>query len=218
MYILYLMSEVNEKPPLPLRQRQALETRRLIAEAARSLFIEKGYGAATIEAIAARAGVAVSTVYAVFGTKRAVLKEIRTAWHEGSRIKDVVFSTTSEPDPVSRLHNLAHATRRQWETGSHIIAIYRGAAAADSEAAAELAEALKGRRAGLNAFTASVESSLRPGLSPLRAAALVRALCLPEVYEELVGESGWTKDDYERWLATILTRELLPSRIGRHPR
>ena len=212
------MSEVNENPSLPLRQRQALETRRLIAEAARSLFLEKGYGTSTIEAIAARAGVAVSTVYAVFRTKRAVLKEIRMAWHEGSKIRDVISSSTSEQDPASRLHSFAHATRRQWETGSHIIAIYRGAAAADSEAAAELAEALKGRRAGLNAFTASLERFLRPGLSPLRAAALVRALCLPEVYEELVGESGWTADDYEKWLAAILTRELLPSRIGRPPR
>jgi AcrR family transcriptional regulator len=212
------MTEVNEKHPLPLRRRQALETRRLITEAAQSLFIEKGYGAATIEAIAARAGVAVSTVYAVFKTKRAVLKEIRTAWHEGSKIKDVVFPSTSEPDPGARLHSLAHATRLQWETGSQIIAIYRGAAAADSKAAAELAEALKGRRAGLSAFTTSLERSLRPGLSPLRAAALVQALCLPEVYEELVGESGWTKDDYEKWLAAILMRELLPSRIRRRPR
>lgn len=212
------MSEVKEKHRLPLRQRHALETRRLITEAARSLFVEKGYGAATIEAIAAHAGIAVSTIYAVFGTKRAILKEIRLAWHEGSKVKDAIASSTSETDPASRLHTLAHATRRQWETGSHIIAIYRGAAATDNEAAEELAEALKGRRAGLSAFATSLQSSLRPGMSPRRAAALVQALCLPEVYEELVGESGWTKDDYEKWLAAILTRELLPRGMGRRPR
>jgi len=202
------MRNVKEKSGLPLRQRQALETRRMIVEAAQSLFLEKGYGVSTIEAIAARAGVAVSTVYARFGTKRAILREIRMAWHEGSRIRDVVAST-SELDPASRLRCLAHATRRQWETGSTVLAIYRGAAAADSDAAEELAQALKGRRTALDAFSARLGRFLRPGLSQQKAADLVRALCLPEVHEELVRESGWTEDDYERWLAAILARELL---------
>lgn len=203
------MGKVKKKHRLPLRQRQALETRRVIAETAQSLFVEKGYSATTIAAIATRAGVAVSTIYAVFGTKRAILKEIRAAWHERSRIRDVVYSSTPEPDPSLRLRSLAHATRQQWETGSQVLAIYRGAAAADREAAEELAEALRGRRAGLNAFTAGLEPFLHPDLSVRRAADLVLALCRPEVHEELVGASGWTEDDYEKWLVAILTRELL---------
>jgi AcrR family transcriptional regulator len=209
VYILFLMSDGNENSHLPLRQRQALETRRLIVEAARSLFFENGYAATTIEAIAARAGVAVSTVYAAFGTKRALLRGIRTTWHEGSQIREVIYPTASDMDPVTRLRRLAHATRRQWETGSILLAIYRSAAAADREAAAELAEALKGRRAGLEAFALSLRPALRTGLTLKRAAAVVRALCLPEVHEELVGQSGWPEDDYEDWLAAALTRELL---------
>ena len=206
------MIEGNEKLEhrLPLRQRQALETRRLILEAARILFLKAGYTATTIEAIATRAGVAVSTVYAAFGSKRAILRGIRTAWHESSQIREVVFSTPSDLDPSSRLRRFAHATRRQWETGSSVLAIYRGAAAADREAAAELAEALRGRRTSLDTFTRSLGPALRSDLPLERASAVLRALCLPEVYEELVVESGWSEDEYESWLSAALARELLP--------
>ena len=52
------------------RQVQAAATRERIADAARRLFAANGYGSTSIEAIAAAAGVAVRTVYSVFGTKR----------------------------------------------------------------------------------------------------------------------------------------------------
>src|ERR1700730_12204147 len=58
------------RPPTP----QA--TRRRIRDAARRLFVERGYVATTIEAIAGEAGVAVPTVYLAFGTKRALLAEL----------------------------------------------------------------------------------------------------------------------------------------------
>ena len=44
------------------RQQQAAATRDRIADAARSLFAEQGYGSTSIEAIAAEAGVAMRTV------------------------------------------------------------------------------------------------------------------------------------------------------------
>ncbi len=37
---------------------------------------------------------------------------------------------------------VAHASRRQWEAGGALVAIYQCAAAADREAAAELRESL----------------------------------------------------------------------------
>ena len=104
----------------------------------------------------------------------------------------------------------AHATRRQWQTGSSVIAIYRGATAADREAAEELAEALRGRRTSLDIFTRSLGPTLRSDLPLERAAAVLRALCLPEVHEKLVAGSGWSEDEYEVWLAAALERELLP--------
>ena len=52
------------------RQAQAQETRRHILEAARKLFMERGYAGATAEAIASEAGVSAQTIYAIFKNKK----------------------------------------------------------------------------------------------------------------------------------------------------
>ncbi len=192
-----------------LRQRQAQATASMIVEAAKALFLERGYTGTTIEAIAERADVAVSTVYAVFGSKRGILRAIRAAWHERSHIREVTYGDLGESSPVDRLEQLAQATRQQWGTGSEVIAIYNGAAAADPEAAAELREALEGRRKGMETFAKSLQPHLRPGVDIARAAAILQALCLPEVFYELVHHSGWSEEAYQAWLSQALKRELL---------
>ena len=55
------------------RQEQARQTRLEIIQAARKLFFEHGYSGTSIEAIAQEAGVAVETVYGIFGSKRQIL-------------------------------------------------------------------------------------------------------------------------------------------------
>src|SRR5919202_6428907 len=57
----------------PQRQQQAQATRRQIVEAAGRLFSQHGYFGTSIGAIAQGAGVAEPTVYATFGSKRAIL-------------------------------------------------------------------------------------------------------------------------------------------------
>src|SRR5690242_16155624 len=134
----------NVKKQLTHRQRQALATQQLIVDSARDLFLEQGYATTTIDAISARAGVAVSTVYAIFRSKRGILKAIREAWHLESRQRDIYDQARQETDPHRRLDLAAHATRRQWETGAAMTTIYESAAAVDPEAAAELQDALHG--------------------------------------------------------------------------
>src|SRR5512132_461830 len=58
-----------------VRGARTKNTRRKIVTAASELFVAEGYHATTLEQIAARAGVAVQTVYFHFGNKRSVLKE-----------------------------------------------------------------------------------------------------------------------------------------------
>jgi len=201
----------KKEPRLTHRQRQALWTRHLIVDAARKLFLERGYSATTMEVIAKEAGVAVSTIYAVYKNKRTILRAIREAWHEQTRAREINEEASRQPDPERRLRMAAHASRRQWEAGGDVVAIYQGAAAADREAAAELREALRGRRAALDCIVEGMEAALRPDLDAARAAAILRALCRAEVYRELVGESGWSLDEYEVWLFETLKEQLLPS-------
>jgi AcrR family transcriptional regulator len=206
------MDFVNK--PLTHRQRQALATQRLIMETARALFLEQGYGVTTIEAIAAEAGVAMSTVYAVYKNKRSILKAIREAWHLESGQRDIYQQALQETDPQRRMELAAHATRRQWESSASMMLIYAGAAAVDPEAAAELKEAEDGRRRFMKAFIQQTEAMLRPAMDPAQASAMYLSLTRPEVYRELVMVAGWSPDAYEHWLAELLISQLLPYGAG----
>jgi AcrR family transcriptional regulator len=206
-----MTEDVKQLPVKQLthRQRQALETQQMIVGAARDLFLEQGYGLTTIDAISARAGVATSTVYAVFKNKRNVLKAIREEWHQQSGQREIYAQALREADPQRRLALAAHATRRQWETSAAMISIYLSAASVETEAAAELQESLAGRRRGMESFIRSSMSLLRSDLTVERATALYLALTRAEVYQELVDQWGWPSDEYEQWLAKTLQQQLL---------
>jgi AcrR family transcriptional regulator len=203
------MANVNSQNKSTHRQRQALATRNMIVAAAQALFLEQGYICTTIEVIAERAGVATSTVYSVFGSKRGILRAIRDAWHERTHIREVLKTSQASDKPDERIDQLAEATRKQWEMGAEVTAIYTGAAAADPHAAAELREALIGRREGMQNFARSLEPHLRKGLDAVHAASILQALCLPEVFDELVRQFGWSIEEYQVWLAATLKQQLL---------
>jgi AcrR family transcriptional regulator len=204
------------KKPLTHRQRQALATQQLILETARALFLAQGYGVTTIDAIAANAGVAVSTVYAVYKNKRGILKAIREAWHQASGQRDIYQQALRETDARRRLELAAHATRRQWESSAAMMEVYASSAAVDAEAAAELDEAQEGRRRNLRVFIQHAAAMLRPGLDAAQASAIYLGLTRPEVYQELVMVAGWSPDAYEHWLAELLIFQLLPDAAA-HP-
>ena len=68
------MTEHHRPYRSKLRDEQAAATRRRIVDAGRDLFIERGYAATTIDAIAERAEVSRKTVFTAVGGKAAVLK------------------------------------------------------------------------------------------------------------------------------------------------
>jgi AcrR family transcriptional regulator len=183
----------------------------LIVDAACELFLVQGYIPTTIEAISAKAGVAVSTVYAVYRNKRGILQAIRERWHLESGQRDIYRQSMEQPDPKRRLELAAYATRRQWETSGAMMTIYQAAAAVDPDAAAELSTALQGRRTFLTQFIGDMAEQLRPDLSPARAVALFYALTQPTIYQELVAVDGWSPEEYEVWLAATLQQQLLSS-------
>ena len=203
---------MSQEAQLTHRQRQALQTRRLIVDAASRLFLERGYGVTTMEAIAAEAGVAVRTVYAIFKNKRAFLREIRSALLDQARTREIHEEARNQRDPQRRLEMIAHQSRLQWEFGGGMIAIHEGAAAVDLEAAAELREVLAGRRRIMTRFVAEMKDALRPDVDAGRAAVTLLALAQPAVYRELVEVAGWSPDQYEAWLAETLKEQLLPGR------
>jgi AcrR family transcriptional regulator len=70
------MDSLLAEPPRGLRDRQKQERERRILKAAERLFARKGYAAVPMEDVAARAGLAVGTIYNYFPSKPALLLAI----------------------------------------------------------------------------------------------------------------------------------------------
>jgi AcrR family transcriptional regulator len=194
---------------IPLRQRQALETRRAIVRAARALFAERGYSATSLELVADEAGVAARTVYSVFGSKKGILAAICEDWLTEAGIMDSIAAGLAEPDPRRRLAIVAHASRRQWESDKGVRMLLAGAAASDAEVDRMLSGWRDDRARSLGSVLAGFESELRAGIDPARARAILTALTGAEIFWELVTREGWSGAAYEEWLAALLAEVLL---------
>ena len=192
-----------------LRDERAAVTRRRIAEAARRLFRRDGYAATTLRAVAAEAGVAVQTVYAVYGSKAGILGALREGVVAQPEAGASFEAAMAEPSAARRLALFARSIRLRWELAGDIVAINEDAAMADAAIRAGVDEAVAARRRGIARFTRAMEDDLQPGIDVERSIALIHALTLYDLYAELVGVHGWTPDAYESWLAAALVREVL---------
>ena len=190
------------KPRPTYRQEQASATRERIADAARRLFAAAGYGSTSMEAIAAEAGVAVRTVYSVFGAKREILSLICERWLEQAQARERAADVFAESDPVRRLGAAASWLVNLYSAGFDVVMIFEAATDESPETRALLRSKLAGRNEVMDAMIASLEQHLTVPLAD--AQAVFRALAAPGVYLELVVESGWTPERFQQWAAAVL--------------
>jgi len=189
---------------LALREERAAVTRHRILDAARHRFFEDGYAATTLRAVAEEAGVAVQTVYAVFGSKAAILAELR-AWAVNlPESDDEVRAAMAEATPERRLARFAHSIRTRWELAGDIVRANQDAVRVDPSLRPEIAATNARRHAGIAALVRGIEADLGARIDVDRSIGVVNALTLYAVYEELVAVQGWTPDAYEAWLAAAL--------------
>ncbi|MGZ5213291.1 MAG: TetR/AcrR family transcriptional regulator [Actinomycetota bacterium] len=201
----------------PRRRGQARATRGAVLEAARELFVERGFVATTIQAIADRAGVSPETVYATFGNKRSLLSSVIDVSITGDDApvplldRAWVQEMRGARDPRRKLRILARNGRLILERISPVYEVLRGAAAADPEIA-ELRERYSSQRfAGQRELVRVLGAggALRKGLSANSAAGTLFAIGSPETYRLLTIDRGWSPDRFERWYAETLARLLL---------
>jgi AcrR family transcriptional regulator len=166
------------------------------------LFATAGYGATSMEAIAAEAGVAVRTVYSAFGAKREILSFICEQWLE--RARERAGEVLAEPDPARRLRGAAGWLRALYEAGFDVVMIFEAATDESAETRVLLRSKLAGRNQAMDAMIASLEGHLRAPVREVQA--VYRALAAPGVYLELVEKSGWTPGEFERWVGDALER------------
>lgn len=194
-----------------LREERAAVTRRRILAAARRTFFQGGYAATTLKAVAAEAGVAVQTVYAVFGSKAMILAELRALVVDLPEADDEFRAAMTEPTAERRLARFARSIRRRWELAGDIVRVNQDAARVDPTLRPGIATAEARRHDGITAFVRGIAANLDGGIDIERSIGTVNALTLYAVYEELVGVWGWTPDAYEAWLAESLIAGVLAS-------
>jgi TetR/AcrR family transcriptional regulator of autoinduction and epiphytic fitness len=189
------------------RQEQARQTRRAILDAAADLFVDPGYAAATLVAVAERAGVAVQTVYKVFGSKKALL----------SALVDVTIAGDDEPVPLSERAFVAEVRAlpglrdKLARYATHLVEVHArqarvmlalaGAATADPEAAAIWRKHLDDRRRGMTMFAAELVGAgeVRPGHTADTVADVLWLAMDVRNYDFLVRERGWPAGRFHRW-------------------
>jgi AcrR family transcriptional regulator len=200
------------------RQARTRLARAAVAGAARTLFLERGYAATTIEAISALSDVPPATVYRLFSSKLGILKELLDVSVAGDDEaiplpdRPHVRALLADPDPRQQLSGFAGITRGIMTRTEPLHRILVSAAGSDPGAAALLAEQTRHRQQGQGRIARALAraGALRPELSEREAADIVHALMSPEVYRLLVADRGWSPERYERWLAQTLAGQLLP--------
>ncbi len=187
-------------------------TRSVVLEVARRQFAERGYAAAAVRPIAQEAGISLQTLYATFGSKQGLLLALVDTVREQTGGAEAREQIPRSDDPHELIELAAGLRRRILEVCGDIIVTFREGAAGDPQVAAAYAAGQRRMRDGLQRICGRLEAlgALRPGLTPRKAADQMAALFVAEVYEELTGpRSGWSPDEYERWLRDRLRDVLL---------
>lgn len=193
-----------------VRQERAADTQRRIAVAARELFAEHGFRGTTVARIAQRAGVAAPTVYAIFGSKGAIVRALLMQMEHDADGAGWARRIAEETNPHLKLVAFA-----QWTTAlfsSSKVAIQAAHGAAGDPAIIDLRdEGDRHRREGLRAVIASLAQvhALPPQLSERRALDRAWILTGVEPYLSATEGCGWTDAEYAQWLAALLQDQLL---------
>lgn len=199
------------------RQEQAQQTRRAILDAAATLFVDPGYAATALTAVAAEAGVAVQTVYKVFGSKKALLSALVDVTIAGDD-EDVALAQRQFVADIRALSgarakleryavHLAETHARQ----APVMLALAGAATADPDAAAIWRKNLTERRHGMAMFAAdlAVSGELRPEHTVETAADVLWLAMDFRNWDWLVRERGWSPERFRRWYVDTVAAAIL---------
>lgn len=202
------------------RQAQARLTRHDILEAARNLFLERGYAATTISSVAEAAGVSTETVYKAFRSKAGLVKAVfdvaivgdeePVAMLERDRVKRML----QEPDARKKLLMYGEHLAEAGPRAGQLQLLIRSAAVSDADASITWSQMIEERLRGMTEIARHLQEGghLRPGVSLEEARDVLWTYNSVELYDLLVLQRGWDPQRYGRWIAKALTAALLPAR------
>jgi AcrR family transcriptional regulator len=200
------------------RQAQSRATRLRVLEAAKALFIEYGYPATTLEAIAQAADTSLPTLYRLFSSKRALLKEVLDVSFGGDDQpisfgeRPEVQAARTERDPVRLIRAFARIGRDFMERSSSIMHVLATAAQVDPDAAQLMEHIRQQRLTGQSRIVGALSAldALDVQLELSDAVDMTYVAFSPDAHRMLTVERGWIPDQYEQWLTRSLGLLLRP--------
>jgi AcrR family transcriptional regulator len=153
--------------------------------------------------IADNAGVAVPTVYATYGSKRAILLQLFEDVVAKDRLR---VDLDREQDPHRQLRLLVEFDVRLFTEGADLFAVLRGAGQQDRALDRLRIEGENRRRRGLAEVVHSwaQRGALRKNLSEQEALDVMWALSSDLVYSLFVHGNRWPVERYQEWLSATL--------------
>jgi AcrR family transcriptional regulator len=205
------------------RQAQTRRNREAVLDAAQRQFLEGGYAATTIVAIAAEAGVSVETVYKAFGGKSGLVSAI----YDRGLVGPEPVPAHRRADEIRERETDPRAIMETWGTiasevsavVSPVTRLVRAAAAADPDLTS-LLQAHNDRRearARHHARFLKERGYLRDGVSLAEATDVIWTCTSDELYDLLVGQRGWSLPRFARFLANFMITALLPPEPASEP-
>lgn len=198
-----------------VREESARRTRLAIVAAAGELFVARGYAATSLADIAAAAGVARPTVFAAFGSKPGLLRQVLDEALAGD---DAPVAVADRPwfRPVWDAPTQGAAL----DAYAAVVALIGGRASAIFEAVRRAADAgpemtelwttlRDNRRSGASMVVAHLESYGPLRLETERATDALWLFNDPAHYDALVRQRGWPDEEFRGWLARAMRGALL---------
>lgn len=193
------------------RGASAEETRERILSGAKTLFARKGIDRVTIEEIGEKAGVAASTVYAVFKSKEGLLRALIQKAMFGTRTQSAQAVLSSVADPVRMIELTGQIARAIYEGESAELGLLRGASGF-SPSLRKLEQELDNMRYDMQEDRLRRlfrERKAKKGLAFEDARRLMWMYTSRDIYRMLVLEGGWSPDRYQAWLSDVLVGALV---------
>jgi AcrR family transcriptional regulator len=214
------MDSLLARQPAGLRDRQKQERERRIVKAAERLFARKGYAEVAMENVAARAGLAVGTIYNYFPSKSALLSAIVRRETESllARGRKILGDPPSDPAAAASafteifLDDFTRDDRRLWRElfGAAIAeptTVGRRLFEADAQLVSQLASLLDRYRSN---------GTLASDVEPVPAATVLYSVCFTWMTAYLMNaeiSAEMVRDEIRRGTAIVL-RGLFPRTVA----
>jgi AcrR family transcriptional regulator len=194
-----------------IRAQGAEATKAAILRSSRALFARRGIDKVTIAQIGEKAGVAASTIYALYKSKEGILRELMKASLFGERYQAAQSLLAGVSDPVHLVELTAHVARAIYESESADLGLLRGSSSF-SPALKKIEQEFETIRYEMQEARLRLlfkQSKNRKGLDLEEARRILWMFTSRDVYRMLVQDAGWTPERYQQWLSRTLLDALV---------